>query len=223
VKAMNVVEREGLIGRRLLMDDGDAAYAELAWAPKQKLFIDDRYDMFPEKVIYDFFDLSAGRQDWAKILARYDVEVVVWPKAQPLTQLMERSGDWTVIHRDKSWIAFVRNAAAFGFPLKELAGFLRARDHGRPPCRSVKSAGERLLAEMDRQLAALADARRQLAATLDDWDRRLAAAPEGTPARLLESLAGVSVSAGRRRRERPAPPSSCPSSRSPSRPRARRP
>jgi len=112
VKAMNVVEREGLIGRRLLMDDGDAAYAELAWAPKQKLFIDDRYDMFPEKVIYDFFDLSAGRQDWAKILARYDVEVVVWPKAQPLTQLMERSGDWTVIHRDKSWIAFVRNDLA---------------------------------------------------------------------------------------------------------------
>ena len=112
VKAMNVVEREGLIGRRLLMDDGDAAYAVLGWYPEQKVFIDDRYDMYPEKVIYDFFDLSSGDRDWAKILARYDVEVVVWPRREPLTQFMERSGDWTVIHRDRSWVALVRNDLA---------------------------------------------------------------------------------------------------------------
>jgi len=112
VKAMNVVEREGLIGRRLLMDDGDAAYAVLGWYPQQKIFMDDRYDMYPEKVIYDFFDLSSGQRDWAKILARYDVEVVVWPRREPLTQLMERSGAWTVIHRDGGWVAVVRNDLA---------------------------------------------------------------------------------------------------------------
>jgi hypothetical protein len=112
VKAMNAVERDGLIGRRLLLDDGDAAYAELGWYPKQTVFIDDRYDMFPEKVIYDFFDLSSAEGNWAKILARYDVEVVVWPRREPLTQLMERSGDWTVIHRDPGWVAFVRNDLA---------------------------------------------------------------------------------------------------------------
>src|SRR5262245_39462975 len=111
VKAMNAVEREGLIGHRLLMDDGDAAYAVLGF-PGQKVFIDDRYDMYPEKVIYDFFDLSTGQRDWARILARYDVEVVVWPRREPLTQMMERSGDWTVIHRDNGWIAMVRNDLA---------------------------------------------------------------------------------------------------------------
>jgi hypothetical protein len=68
--------------------------------------------MFPEKVIYDFFDLSAGRRNWATILARYDVEVVVWPKGEPLAQLMEDSGDWTVIHRDETWVAYVRNDLA---------------------------------------------------------------------------------------------------------------
>jgi hypothetical protein len=111
VKAMNAVEREDLIGRRLLMDDGDAAYAVLGY-PGQKVFIDDRYDMFPEKVIYDFFDLSSGARNWAKVLDRYDVEVVVWPRREPLTQLIERSGDWTVIHRDDGWVAFVRNDLA---------------------------------------------------------------------------------------------------------------
>ena len=112
VKAMNAVERDGLIGKRLLLDDGDASYAELGWYPKQRVFIDDRYDMFPEKVIYDFFDLSSAEGNWAKILARYDVEVVVWPRREPLTQLMQRSGDWTVIHRDAGWVAFVRNDLA---------------------------------------------------------------------------------------------------------------
>ena len=112
VKSMNALEREDLIGRRLLMDDGDAAYAVLGWYPQQKIFIDDRYDMYPEKVIYDYFDLSSGGRRWAKILDRYDVEVIIWRRDEPLTQLVERSDDWTVLHRDDGWITFVRSDLA---------------------------------------------------------------------------------------------------------------
>jgi DNA-binding transcriptional MerR regulator len=89
-------------------------------------------------------------------------------------------------------IAFVRRAAQFGFPLKELAAFLRARERGQAPCRSVRAAGDRLLADMDRRLDELRQAREDLARTLADWDARLAGTPPGTPARLLESLTGVS-------------------------------
>jgi DNA-binding transcriptional MerR regulator len=117
---------------------------------------------------------------------RYYERIGVLPKA-PRTAAGYRRYTADTVAR----IAFVRNAAAFGFPLKELAGFLRARDHGRPPCRSVKAAGERLLQEMDRQLAALAEARREMAATLQEWERRLADTPQGAPARLLESLGDV--------------------------------
>src|SRR5262249_60838960 len=35
---------------------------------------------------------------------------------------------------------------------KELAGFLKARDSGRPPCHAVRAAAQRLLKEMDEQL-----------------------------------------------------------------------
>ena len=89
-------------------------------------------------------------------------------------------------------IAFVRRAARFGFPLKELAAFLRARERGQAPCRSVRAAGDRLLADMDGRLDELRQAREDLARTLADWDARLAGTPPGTPARLLESLTGVS-------------------------------
>jgi MerR family mercuric resistance operon transcriptional regulator len=87
-------------------------------------------------------------------------------------------------------MVFVRDAARFGFPLKELAGFLKSRDRGRPPCHGVRAAGDRLLAQLDRQIAELTAARTTMVRTLADWDRRLAATPAGTPARLLESLAG---------------------------------
>ena len=87
-------------------------------------------------------------------------------------------------------MVFVRDAARFGFPLRELAGFLKSRDKGQPPCHSVRAAGDRLLADLDRQIAELTAARSNMVRTLADWDRRLAAAPRGTPARLLESLAG---------------------------------
>ena len=41
---------------------------------------------------------------------------------------------------------------------------------------------------MDRQLAELTQARATMASTLAEWDARLAATPDGTPARLLETL-----------------------------------
>ena len=67
-------------------------------------------------------------------------------------------------------LLFVRNAIRFGFTSKELAGFLKARDSGRPPCHSVRAAGQRLLKEVDEQLARLHEARAAMAETLTPWD-----------------------------------------------------
>jgi DNA-binding transcriptional MerR regulator len=85
----------------------------------------------------------------------------------------------------------VRNAVRLGFPLRDLAAFFNARAQGRPPCRSVRAAGERLLDGLDRQLAELAHARVELRRMLDQWDDALARTPDGTAAHLLSSLAGL--------------------------------
>ena len=82
-------------------------------------------------------------------------------------------------------LLLVRNAIRFGFASKELAGFLKARDTERPPCHSVRAAGDRLLTELDDQLARLHEARNAMAATLAAWDARLERTPAGTPAHLL--------------------------------------
>ena len=88
-------------------------------------------------------------------------------------------------------VAVVRNAVRLGFPLKDLAAFFHARAQGRPPCRSVRAAGQRLLENMDRQMTELTAARGELADMLRRWDDALASTPDGSAAHLLSSLADL--------------------------------
>ena len=124
----------------------------------------------------------------------------------------ERGGLVAHPHRDETVarLLFVRNAIRFGFTSKELAGFLKARDSGRPPCHSVRAGGQRLLKEMDEHLARLHEARAAMAETLAAWDARLDKTPAGAPAHLLTMVpeaprAIESRFVGRRSRERRAP------------------
>ena len=86
-------------------------------------------------------------------------------------------------------VLFVRNAIRFGFSVKQLAGFLKRRDSGRPPCHAVRAEGARLLDEMDRHLVELTAARAAMAETLAVWDARLRSTPAGAPAHLLSTAA----------------------------------
>ena len=97
-------------------------------------------------------------------------------------------------------IQLVKNAVRFGFAIKELEAFLRSCDAGQPPCRKVRAAGGRLLAEMDRRPAEMGAAREQMYTAVVAWDRALEATPSGTPARLLHSIPVAGVAARRLRR-----------------------
>lgn len=95
-------------------------------------------------------------------------------------------------------VLLVRRALAFGFTLDELARVLSARDRGGAPCREVRALAAEKLAEVEERLAQLNELRGELRATLAEWDGRLARAPEGVKAGLLESLADKGVRAGAR-------------------------
>ena len=123
---------------------------------------------------------AARRAGVSPDLIRYYERVGVLPRA-PRT-----AGGFRYYSEDTiARLLFVRNAIRFGFTSKELAGFLKARDNGRPPCASVRSAGQRLLEEMDERLARLNEARAAMVQTLAAWDARLERTPAGKPAHLL--------------------------------------
>ena len=110
VGAMRYLERHDLLGRRLLLDDADAGYTILAYFPAQRIFIDDRYDMYPSSVIDDYFDLAAADRDWSRILDRRGVDVVVWERDDPLAVLLDTSPTWARVHRDGSRAVWVRQS-----------------------------------------------------------------------------------------------------------------
>lgn len=85
-------------------------------------------------------------------------------------------------------VQLVQRGLQFGFSLKELATFLKARDKGTPPCRAVRTAAEQLLTRVEQQLKDLAKTRTVMRKTLREWDVRLSATPPNAPARLLEAL-----------------------------------
>jgi MerR family transcriptional regulator, copper efflux regulator len=60
----------------------------------------------------------------------------------------------------------IRNAKRFGFSLREIAGFMRARDGGIAPCRTVRASAERMLAAIDQHIADLAVRRNEMKQTL---------------------------------------------------------
>jgi DNA-binding transcriptional MerR regulator len=123
---------------------------------------------------------AARRAGVSPDLVRYYERVGLLPRAPRTAGGFRYYSEDAVVR-----LLFVRNAIRFGFTAKELAGFLKARDSGRPPCHSVRAAGQRLLKEMDDQLARLQESRAAMAEMLEAWDVRLDATPAGKPAHLL--------------------------------------
>jgi DNA-binding transcriptional MerR regulator len=85
-------------------------------------------------------------------------------------------------------VLLVRNGLQFGFSLRELAGFLKARENGAAPCRQVRATAEAILTRVELRIGELEHARTAIRDTLRQWDARLAAAGDRSPALLLEAL-----------------------------------
>ncbi|HYW42278.1 MAG TPA: heavy metal-responsive transcriptional regulator [Bryobacteraceae bacterium] len=85
-------------------------------------------------------------------------------------------------------VKLIRRALAVGFSLAELAKIFKVRDAGGAPCRHVKRLLEDKVIALDAQISDLVAMRDQLKTVLGDWEERLSRTPEGTPARLLETL-----------------------------------
>ena len=101
VEALETVEEQGLLGRRLLTTDEWAAYVIHAYWPRQTVFLDDRYDMYPTTLSDDYFALRDGKPDWREILDRHGIDVVMWDEDKPLASLLDLdTAHWARIHRD---------------------------------------------------------------------------------------------------------------------------
>lgn len=76
-------------------------------APREAVFIDDRYDMWPEAVVDDANTLLRGTPGWEDVLASSRADAVVWASDRPLAALIAESRAWRIVYQDDRWIAAV--------------------------------------------------------------------------------------------------------------------
>lgn len=106
VRAMDVIEEKGLLGKRMATDDGWGGYVILEWWPRQRVFIDDRFDMYPTATIEDYLVLHRAGEGWRAVLKRWEIEVIVWRRDRPLAAALAESSQWERVYRDDQSVVY---------------------------------------------------------------------------------------------------------------------
>jgi hypothetical protein len=109
VQAMKVLDQQGLLGSELLTTDAWGGYVIHEYWPRQRVFIDDRYDMYPTALAQEYFKLARAAPGWRDILDRHQIKTIVWPNEKPLSQVLDLAPGWRRIHQDKLASVWVRS------------------------------------------------------------------------------------------------------------------
>ena len=106
VEELAWLEDQGLLGAdsRVVVEDYVGNLRSLRDGADARVFIDDRFDMYPADVVEDFLTLRRGRPGWAEVLERREATAVLWDAELPLASLLEVSPDWRIVQRSDDWI-----------------------------------------------------------------------------------------------------------------------
>ena len=110
IEAVDFLEESGLLfePHRIAHLDFVGNYLEFRYGRQVKVFIDDRYDMYPVDVARDSSYLLRGRPQWQSILQSRQIDVVLWDRELPLTSLLKASGQWLEVYAEGDWVVFRR-------------------------------------------------------------------------------------------------------------------
>jgi hypothetical protein len=108
VGAYRLLEAQGFEGRRLFTTDAWGGYVIARAWPAQKVFFDDRYDMYPLAINRDYGTIARVAPEWSETLDRHHIEVVLWPRKSALVQALAERADWRRVHDDEVATLFVR-------------------------------------------------------------------------------------------------------------------
>jgi len=99
-----------LDGRRIATQDYVGDYRELVERVNpSKVFIDDRYDMYPASVSADYDRLLAARPDAVSVLAKWEIQVVMWGRNAGLPDELRLAGGWRTVYSDRLWQVLVKD------------------------------------------------------------------------------------------------------------------
>jgi hypothetical protein len=110
VAAINFLEKSGLRGpsHRVAEQDVVGCFFDLRFGDKARVFVDDRFDMFPLAVADDYTTLLKGSPSALEVLDRRKVDVVLWDKSLALVGTLQATGKWHEAYRKGDWVVLQR-------------------------------------------------------------------------------------------------------------------
>jgi hypothetical protein len=106
--ALAALDQQHRLGGRLLTTDAWAGYVIYEYWPRQHVFFDDRYDMYPVKMTEAYNKVLSLKPGWERVLDQYRVNVVVWPKNDALSEALVHLPGWKLVRTDKVAKTFER-------------------------------------------------------------------------------------------------------------------
>jgi hypothetical protein len=100
-----------LNGHRILTQDYVGDYRELVEGTRftSGVFIDDRFDMYPEQVSLDYDVILSAKPPALAVLRKWNIDTVMWGRAAGLPDLLRLAGGWRTVYTDKNWEVLVRD------------------------------------------------------------------------------------------------------------------
>ena len=89
--------------------------------PDQKVFIDGRADMYGDEFIREYMNIYNGGKNWKELFDKYSIDYALVGKHAPISQLLQLSGEFSVIHEDSDHILHVRNSQESAQIIKQYA------------------------------------------------------------------------------------------------------
>jgi hypothetical protein len=109
--ALAALDKDHLLGSRLLTTDAWAGYVIYKYWPQQHVFFDDRYDMYPVKLTDAYNKILSLKPGWEKVLDQYKIDIVVWPKNSAFSEALAHLPGWKLVRTDKVAKTFLREQA----------------------------------------------------------------------------------------------------------------
>jgi hypothetical protein len=110
VAAVDHLAATGGLGPDHRIAAADVVGCYLIWraGPQTKVFIDDRYDMYPASVVADAAVLGAGRDDVVTVLDRWHIDTVIAHANEVFPAEVARLPGWSTTWKDRKWVVLTR-------------------------------------------------------------------------------------------------------------------
>src|SRR4030043_937032 len=110
VDAVQFMKKEKITGNMFNNDEFGDYIIYAAW-PEYKVFFDGRSDMYGVERMKEYFKVVKIETGWDKVLAKYDINWIIYGANSPLSHFLIERDDWKLIYADKVANIFVRNTS----------------------------------------------------------------------------------------------------------------